>query len=53
MSAATGIIYLDFLVRPFLKVAMKFPAIGLFVLFVIYAAIGYVALKSAFLSDHT
>lgn len=48
MNAATGILYLDILVRPFFKVAVKFPAIGFILLLALYGVIGYIALKSAF-----
>lgn len=52
MSAATGILFLDVLVRPFFKVAMKFPIVGLLILFAFYGLIGYITLKSAFLADN-
>ncbi|MDP3510637.1 MAG: hypothetical protein Q8T09_21910 [Candidatus Melainabacteria bacterium] len=53
MSAATGILFFDMLVRPFFKVAMKFPLIGFLILFAIYGVIAYVALRSAYLAENT
>jgi len=53
MSASTGILLLDFICRPFLKFAMKFPMIGFVFLFVVYGLIAYGALKSAFLSENS
>ena len=52
MSAATGILFLDFIIRPFFKVAMKFPIIGLLILFAFYGLIAYVTLRSAYLADN-
>jgi len=51
MSAATGILFFDMLVRPFFKVAMKFPLMGFLILFAIYGVVAYVALKSAYLAE--
>lgn len=50
-SAATGILFLDFIIRPLLKVITKFPIVGLLGLCLVYCVIGYHALKSAYLSD--
>jgi len=52
MSAATGIVLFDMLIRPFFKVAMKFPLVGFLILFAIYGVIAYVALKSAYLAEN-
>lgn len=52
MNAATGILFLDIMIRPFFKVAMKFPMIGLILLFAIYGCIAYIALKSAYLAEN-
>ena len=51
MSAATGIIYLDVLVRPFFKVFMKFPIFGFFLLIALYGFVGYLVLKSTYLTE--
>jgi len=52
MSAASGILFFDMFARPFFKVAMKFPLVGFALLFAVYAAVAYVALKSAFLAEN-
>ena len=52
MSAATVILFLDILIRPFFKVAMKFPLVGLCILFMFYGLIGYIAIRSAYLADN-
>ena len=48
-AAASGIIWLDIIFRPFFKFAVKFPIIGFLFLLVLYGTIGYYALKSAYL----
>jgi hypothetical protein len=50
-SAASGLILIDMVIRPFYKVAVKFPIAGFMVLMVIYGFIGYIVLKSAYLSE--
>jgi len=50
-GASTGIMVLDYILRPFLKIVMKFPIIGLICLCLVYGVIGYHALKSAYLAD--
>jgi hypothetical protein len=50
-SASTGILVLDYVLRPFLKIVMKFPIVGLILLCLVYGAIAYQALKSAYLAD--
>jgi hypothetical protein len=52
MAASTGILLLDVVARPFFKVGMKFPAILFIALFLVYGAIAYGALKSAYLSEN-
>lgn len=51
-SASTGILVLDYILRPVLKIIMKFPVVGLILLCLIYGAIAYQALKSAYLAEH-
>ncbi|HEY9714835.1 MAG TPA: hypothetical protein V6C72_15310 [Chroococcales cyanobacterium] len=51
-SASTGILFLDYILRPFLKLALKFPTVGMLFLFAIYGFIAYITVKSAFLEDH-
>ncbi len=48
MSASTGIVLLDLVMRPFLKIGVKFPMIGLFILTLVYGYIAYIVVKSAF-----
>jgi len=48
---STGIIVLDYFLRPVLKIMTKFPLLGLMCLFMVYGLIGYHALKSAYLAD--
>lgn len=48
-SASSGILWLDMLMRPFFKFAVKFPAIGFLFLLVLYGTVAYYALKSAYL----
>lgn len=50
-SAASGLILIDMLIRPFYKVAVKIPLIGFMFLMVLYGFIGYIVLKSAYLSS--
>ncbi|MBU6451692.1 MAG: hypothetical protein KGS72_07950 [Cyanobacteria bacterium REEB67] len=52
MSASTGILLLDVVCRPFLKFGMKFPVVMFITLFLVYGAIAYGALKSAYLSEN-
>ena len=52
MSASTGILFLDFICRPFLKFGMKFPMVMFAALFIVYGFIAYGALKSAYLSEN-
>jgi hypothetical protein len=51
VSASTGLILMDMLIRPMLKFGMKFPIVGILLLCIVYTVIGYHAVKSAFFSD--
>ena len=51
LGVSTGILFLDYFVRPLFKFGMKFPLVGMFVLLLWYGAIAYVVLKSGFFSD--
>lgn len=51
MGAGTGIIFLDFILRPFLKIGMKFPIVGIIILSIVYGYIAYLTLKSAYLNE--
>jgi|EndMetStandDraft_7_1072992.scaffolds.fasta_scaffold225703_1 ABC-type transport system involved in cytochrome c biogenesis permease component len=50
-SASTGILVFDVVLRPFMKILMKFPIVGLVLLCLLYGTIAYKALKSAYLAD--
>lgn len=47
-GAGSGLLIIDFLVRPFLKIGMKFPLILLVLLTLLYGYIAYFALRSAY-----
>jgi hypothetical protein len=51
MGAGTGILLIDFIVRPLLKFSFKFYIVGFILLFLVYGYIAYQALKSSYLSD--
>ncbi len=51
MGAGTGILIIDFLVRPILRFGFKFYVIGFTLLFLVYGYIAYKAIKSAYLAD--
>ena len=51
MGASTGILLIDFLVRPLLRFSFKFYVVGFIILFLVYGYIAYQALKSSYLSD--
>ncbi len=48
MSASSGILLIDFLIRPFLKIGMKFPVVLLILLTIFYGYIAYFALRSSY-----
>ena len=50
-GTAVGLIFIDFVVRPFAKIFEKMPLLILVVLVVLYALIAYVVLKSAYQSE--
>ncbi len=51
LGVSTGILFLDYFVRPLFKFGMKFPVVGMLVLLVWYGIIAYFVLKSGFFSD--
>ena len=51
MGAGTGILLIDFIVRPLLRFSFKFYVVGFIILFLVYGYIAYQALKSSYLSD--
>ncbi len=46
-GTAVGLIFIDFVVRPFAKIFEKMPLLILVVLILLYALIAYVVFKSA------
>jgi hypothetical protein len=48
MSASSGILLIDMLVRPFFKIGMKFPIVLLIMLSLFYGYIAYFALRSSY-----
>jgi hypothetical protein len=48
LSAASGFIFVDMLIRPFCKLGIKFPVVGLIFMTILYGSIGYLVLKSAY-----
>jgi hypothetical protein len=50
-GTAVGLIFIDFIVRPFAKIFEKMPLLMLVLLVGLYAVIAYVVLKSAYQSD--
>lgn len=50
-GASTGILLLDFIVKPFMKFALKFPVAGIMFLLLFYGFIAYHVVKSAYLSE--
>jgi hypothetical protein len=50
-SAASGLLLIDILIRPFCKLGVKFPIIGLLALMILYGFIGYMVLKSAYMVE--
>lgn len=50
-SASTGILVLDYILKPFLKFALKFPVVGIMCLLLFYGFIAYHVMKSAYLSE--
>jgi hypothetical protein len=52
MGASTGLLVIDFLMRPLLRFGFKYYFVGFILLFLVYGFIAYKALKSAYLSEH-
>ncbi|HEY9786476.1 MAG TPA: hypothetical protein V6D17_13800 [Candidatus Obscuribacterales bacterium] len=47
-GTATGLLLIDYIVRPFLKIGMKFPIVLLIALTLVYGYIAYFAMRSAY-----
>lgn len=52
-GVSTGILILDYFVRPMFKFGMKFPLVGMLVLLIWYGTIAYFVVKSGFFSDQS
>lgn len=50
-GTAVGLIFIDFIVRPFAKIFEKMPLLILGILIVVYGIIAYIVLKSAYTAD--
>jgi len=50
-SAAAGLFFVDFIFRPFAKIYEKMPFVMLLMTLVLYGVVGYIVLKSVYLSD--
>lgn len=50
-GTAVGLFFIDFIFRPFAKIYEKMPIVMLLMLLVLYALVGYIVLKSAYLAD--
>jgi hypothetical protein len=51
-GTAVGLFMIDFVFRPVAKVFEKMPLVMLLFLMILYGAIGYAVLKSAYMSDN-
>ena len=50
-GTAVGLFLIDFVARPFAKIFEKMPIIMFLILFVLYAYIGYIVLRSAWQTE--
>lgn len=50
-GTAVGLIFIDFIVRPFAKIFEKMPILMLGLLLLLYGVIAYFVLRSAFFVD--
>jgi hypothetical protein len=49
-AAATGLLIIDFIFRPFAKILEKWPLVMLLMVILLYVIIGYIVIKSCYLS---
>jgi hypothetical protein len=52
MAAAADIFLIDYIVKPFAKIFEKMPLVMLLLIILLYSAIGYFVLKSAYAAEH-
>lgn len=50
-GTAVGLIFIDFIVRPFAKIYEKMPVVMIGLLVLLYAVIAFMVLKSAYMVD--
>ncbi|MBI4534101.1 MAG: hypothetical protein HY711_09145 [Candidatus Melainabacteria bacterium] len=50
-GTAVGLIFIDFIVRPFAKIFEKMPILMIAMLVIFYGIIAYIVLRSAYLVD--
>ena len=50
-GTACGLFMIDFVIRPFAKIFEKMPFLMIGLLILLYAVIGYVVLRSAYMAD--
>ncbi len=50
-GTALGLFLIDFLVKPFARIYEKWPIAMLLVCLIIYGIIGYIVVKSVYLTD--
>jgi hypothetical protein len=50
-GTAVGLFIVDFVVRPFVKIFEKMPILMLLMLLILYGAVAYIVLKSAFAAE--
>lgn len=51
-SASADIFLIDYIFKPFAKIYEKMPLVMLLIVIILYSAIGYYVLKSAYVSEH-
>jgi hypothetical protein len=52
MSASADIFLIDYIFKPFAKIYEKMPLVMLLLVILLYSAIGYIVLKSAYAAEH-
>ncbi len=50
-GTAVGLIFIDFIIRPFAKIFEKMPVLMIGMLVIFYGIIAYIVLRSAYLVD--
>lgn len=50
-GTGVGLIVIDFIAKPFAKILEKMPILMILFLFILYGAIAYMVLRSAYLAE--